>query len=99
MKTIQLDETRQDLISLINLARQEPLLLLTAGGEEFVIALADDFELEVEALRRNQEFQRFLDERAASNGKVPLSDVESEIDRSIADLETNQAPPRSSPPA
>jgi hypothetical protein len=95
MKTIQLDETRQDLISLIDLARQEPILLLTAGGEEFVIALADDFDLEVESLRRNQEFQRFLDQRAAATGKVPLSDVEAEIDRSIEDLEKNAALPRS----
>jgi hypothetical protein len=90
MKTIQLDDAPRDLMSLIDMARHEPLLLLTAGGEEFVVALADDFEREAESLRRNQEFQRFLDQRAASTCRTPLSDVEAEIDRSIAELEKNE---------
>jgi hypothetical protein len=87
VKTIQIDENSHDLASLINLARQESLLLLTAGGEEFVVALADDFEQDVESLRRNQEFRRFLDKRAACARTTPLSEVEAEIERSIGELE------------
>ena len=43
-----IEENSLDLPSLINLARNEPLLLLTADGEEFVVAAVDDFEQEVE---------------------------------------------------
>lgn len=98
MRTIHLDETPLELLSLINLARREPLLLLTAGGEEFVVALADDFDQEVESLRRSQAFQSFLDLRSASERKIPLSDVEAEIDQCIADLEKNDAPQASPAP-
>ena len=53
------------------MAQQEPVLLLTADGQEFVVSEADDFEHEVAALRASQAFQRFLDERSRSPG-LPL---------------------------
>jgi PHD/YefM family antitoxin component YafN of YafNO toxin-antitoxin module len=99
MKTINLEENQLDLPSVIDLARHEPLLILTAGGEEFVVAVADDFEQEVESLRRSQAFQSFLDQRSASTGRIPLSDVEAEIEQSIADLEKGDAVRSSHPVA
>ena len=69
MKTIRLDEVQLDLDSAINLAEQ-PLLLLTADGQEFFMTLADDFEQEVETLRQSQAFQR-LPRRTIS---VPAQD-------------------------
>jgi PHD/YefM family antitoxin component YafN of YafNO toxin-antitoxin module len=60
MKTIDLIEEKLNLEALLNLARKEPVVLLTADGKEFVLAEADDFEREVEALlsalprRKNQ---------------------------------------------
>jgi hypothetical protein len=84
MKTIHLDEANLDLDSAINLARQEPLLLLTADGQEFFLSLADDFEQEVESLRRSQAFQRFLDERSSASRRIPLEEVEAEIDQELA---------------
>jgi len=45
---------------------------------------ADDFEQEVEALRRSQAFQRFLDERSASPRRIPLEEIEAEIDQELA---------------
>jgi hypothetical protein len=87
VRTIELDGNNQELTSLINLAKEEPILLLTAAGEEFVIAPADDFDREVESLRGNQDFQRFLEERAASPRRIPLSEVEADIERKLAHLE------------
>ncbi len=84
MKTIDLDTTKLDLDSVIDLARQEPLLLLTADGQEFLMSLADDFEKEVESLRQSQTFQRFLDERSACSRRVPLEDVEAEIEQELS---------------
>ncbi len=84
MKTIDVSEGKVDLDSVINLARKEPLLLMTADGKEFFVALADDFEAEVESLRRSQTFQRFLDERLASPRRIPLARIEAEIDEELA---------------
>jgi len=84
MKTIHLGEVKIDLDSAISLARHEPLLLLTADGQEFFMALADTFEQEVESLRRSQSFQRFLDERSACPRRIPLENIEAEIEQELA---------------
>ena len=84
MKTIRLEEVQLDLDSAINLARNEPLLLLTADGQEFFMTLADNFEQEVETLRQSQDFQRFLDERSASPRRIPLEQIEAEIEQELA---------------
>ena len=81
MRTIHLDTTKVDLDSVIDLARQEPVLLVAADGQEFFLSLADDFEKEVESLRRSQGFQRFLDERSACSRRYPLEDIEAEIEQ------------------
>jgi hypothetical protein len=80
MKTIDLEKEKPDLEAVIKMARREPLLLMTSDGKEFCIAEADDFEKEVEALRASKAFQRFLDERSASTRKIPLEEIEAEIE-------------------
>jgi len=84
MKTVKVEEEKLDLQAAINLARKEPVVLLTADGKEFVLAEADDFEREVEALRGSQAFQRFLEERSKSVSRVSLEEIEAEIDKEIA---------------
>jgi len=84
MKTVKVEEEKLDLQAAIDLARKEPVVLLTADGKEFVLAEADDFEREVEALRGSQAFQRFLEERSKSASRVSLDKIEAEIDKEIA---------------
>lgn len=84
MKTIDLEKDKPDLASVIKIARREPVLLVTSDGREFCIAEADDFDKEVEALRRSQAFQRFLDERSKSTKRIPLEDIEEEIEKELA---------------
>jgi len=84
MRTINLTEEKLDLETLIDLARNEPVILLTADGKEFVLAEADDFDEEVAALRASPAFQRFLDERSRSGRRIPLEELEAEIDRELA---------------
>jgi len=88
MKTVNLENEKLDLEGVINLARQGPVLLLTPDGQEFCVAPADDFEKEVETLRKSQAFQRFLDERSACTRRVPLEEVEAEIDKQLAQGES-----------
>ena len=83
MKTVDLAKENIDLEAIINLARREPVLLLTSDGQEFCIAEADDFEAEVDALRKSQAFQRFLDERSACSRKIPLEEIEKQIQHDL----------------
>ena len=84
MKTVNFKDEKLDLETVINLARKETVVILTSDGKEFVIARADDFEQEVAALRNSQAFQRFLSERSQSVGRIPLEDIEAEIERELA---------------
>lgn len=81
MRTVNLEEERLDLAAAIDLARQEPVLLVASDGQEFLLAEADDFDEEVETLRGSPAFQRFLDERSRSPRRIPLEEIEAEIDR------------------
>lgn len=83
MKTIDLEKEKMDLAAVIKIARREPVLLVTPDGKEFCIAEADDFEKEVESLRGSQAFQRFLDQRSASTKRIPLEDIEAEIEKEL----------------
>ena len=85
MKTVNLEEGKLDLEEVINLARKGPLLLLAPDGKEFFISEADDFEREVEILRGSYAFQRFLDERSECTHRVPLEEIEKEIEKELAE--------------
>ncbi|HEX9654795.1 MAG TPA: hypothetical protein VGA99_13895 [bacterium] len=63
MKTIELSKKPIALEQLLEWASQENVLI-RRNGEEFILALVDDFEAEVESLRHNDEFIAFLDARA-----------------------------------
>jgi PHD/YefM family antitoxin component YafN of YafNO toxin-antitoxin module len=84
MKTVNLEDGKIDLAEAIDLARQEPLLLVTPTGQEFVLAEADDFDREVETLRNSVDFQHFLDERLQSPHRIALEEIEAEIDGELA---------------
>ena len=81
MKTIDLAQHKLDVEQILELARQGPVLLLTADGEEFCVAEADDFEREVEALRNSRAFQQFLDERSKDKRTLPLEELEKEWEK------------------
>jgi hypothetical protein len=51
--------------------------------QEFVLVEADDFDQEVETLRRSPAFQRFLDRRSRSTHRIPLEEVEAEIEQEL----------------
>jgi len=81
MKTVDVEKENPDLESVIALARKGPVLLLTPDGREFFVSEADDFDKEIEALRSSSSFQRLLDERSVSKHRIPLEEIEREIER------------------
>lgn len=84
MKTVNLEEEKIDLAEAIDLARQEPLLLVTSTGQEFLLAEADDFEREAEILRNSVDFQQFLNDRSRAPHRIPLEEIEAEIEGELA---------------
>jgi len=63
---------------------ERPERISSADAREFMLAEADDFDAEVEALRANQAFQEFLSQRALRRGGVALENVERELDALLA---------------
>jgi hypothetical protein len=83
MRTINLDQEKLNFDQLIRLARKEPLLILTADGGNYILSQADDFEQEVQLLRNSKSFQKFLDERSNCKVRIPLSEIENEIEQEL----------------
>ena len=83
MRTIDLTDERPDLNEIIAIASDEPVILLTPDGREFFVSEADDFDKEVDSLRASAAFQRFLDERSQSKLRIPLDEMEIEINREL----------------
>ena len=83
MKTINLQQEPLTLSQLFEVAQAEPILLLTTDGQEFILSQADRFEQEVEALRNSQRFQAFLDERMGCQTRIPLEELEQEVEEEL----------------
>jgi len=75
MKTIDLTANHTSLADLLDVARQESVVLRSTDGEEFFLALIDDFDKEVEVLRNNKKFLEFLDTRGAEAETISLEEV------------------------
>jgi hypothetical protein len=85
MNVIDLTQQRLDILPALELAHNDPLILIAPDGREYVLAEADDFDHEVELLRSSTAFQEFLDERlAAKHHRRPLTDVLRDIEAEIA---------------
>jgi hypothetical protein len=85
MKTVNLQEDKPGLEEVINLAGKGPVLLLTVDGKESLLSEADDFEEEAAALRASPSFRRFLDERSECKSRIPLEEIEKEIEKELAE--------------
>jgi hypothetical protein len=79
MKIIELDASSVLLDELLEMARQETVILKRADNERFVLSLVDEFDLEVELLRNNPEFMAYLDELFKQEATIPLEDIEKEL--------------------
>jgi hypothetical protein len=80
MRTIDLTDETMDIKAIIAIASDEPVILVTPDGREFFVSEADDFDAEVNTHRASEAFQRLLDERSQSKRRIPLAEIETEID-------------------
>jgi hypothetical protein len=75
MKTIELPSPALSVQELLAMAHDEPVILRTADGEEYVIGAVGDFQREVELMRANPAFMRLLDERARELADISLDSL------------------------
>lgn len=79
MKTIDLSSTSVSVAELLDLARNDSLLVKTERGDSFVVSPTDEFATEVELLRRNHTFMTMLDKFKEEKDLIPLDRVEKEL--------------------
>jgi len=79
MKTIKLSAHSPSVADLLSMAREEGVLVTTEDGDSFFVSLADDFDTEVQLLRRNHTFLTMLDELKREEQTIPLEDAEKNL--------------------
>ncbi len=79
MKTVNLSNGKPSVQELFDLARTEGVLICEDNGDKFLLSLADDFETEVELLRRSDKFLAFLEGRFNSTQTTPIEQVEAKL--------------------
>ena len=79
MKTISIPTESTEIQRLIELARQEDLLLQLADGTAFMLTLVDDFDEEIMRTRRNERLMALLESRARQSKTVSLDQVKQQL--------------------
>lgn len=79
MKIIELKGVQLTLDEVMELAKSEAVVLRKANGELFALASVDDFEVEVELLRKNAEFMAFLKELSQEKATISLKSLRTEL--------------------
>ncbi|MCU0543065.1 MAG: hypothetical protein MUE44_12970 [Oscillatoriaceae cyanobacterium Prado104] len=78
MKIIEL-QSGQTLDEAIALAKGEPVVLRQPDGKMFALAPVDDFEIEVELLKKNAEFMAFLKNLSQEKATISLRSLREEL--------------------
>lgn len=76
MKSVDLRKEPAALPQILHLAETDSVLVIDYEGHEFIVAQADDFDTEVEALRNSTSFQLFLDQRMSQQKRISIEEIE-----------------------
>lgn len=100
MKTVTISSRSKAIKGLLDLAKQEDLVLRTPDGDEFMLSVIDDFEHETAQQRRSKKLMAFLDKRfreARQEKGIPLKEVERQLglNSHVAKVPRPQTGPRS----
>lgn len=79
MKTIHVSADQSAVLALLEQAGDENVLLQTPEGRAFVLAEVDDFEREIELVRRNEELMNFLAARSQEKKRFTLQEVREKL--------------------
>ncbi len=79
MRIVELENEQLTLDEVITLAKSEAIVLRNPDGKMFALAPVDDFDVEVELLKKNPEFMSFLKELSQENATISLKSLRTEL--------------------
>ena len=79
MKVIELEHAHPTVDELIRLAKKELVVLRRPDGSVFALSQVDDFDVEVELLKNNPEFLKFLKQLSKEKATITLEDLRKEL--------------------
>jgi hypothetical protein len=79
MKVIELNQNHPTLDEVIGMAERELVVLRKPDGSVFALSSVDDFDLEVELLKRNPEFMKLMERLSAERASISLEDLRKEL--------------------
>jgi hypothetical protein len=80
VKVIEPAEKEPTLDEVVDLAKDELVVLRRPDGSLFAVAPVDDFDVEVELLKNNPEFMTFLKQLSQEEATISLQDLRKELD-------------------
>jgi hypothetical protein len=80
VKLIELAEKEPTLDEVVDLAKDELVILRRPDGSLFAVAPVDDFDVEVELLKNNSEFMAFLKQLSQEEATISLQDLRRELE-------------------
>lgn len=79
MKIIELEIEQLTLDQVMTLAKNEAIVLRQSDGKLFALAPVDDFEVEVELLKKNTELMEFLKSLSQEEATISLQSLREEL--------------------
>ena len=79
MKIIELGQSQPTLDEVIGFAKEELVVLRYPDGSVFALSQVDDFDGEVELLKKNPEFKAFLRQLSQEEAKISLESLRQEL--------------------
>lgn len=79
MKVIELEQAHPTVDELIGFAKEELVVLGKPDGSVYALSRVDDFAVEVELLKNNVEFMKFLQELSQEKATISLKDLRQEL--------------------
>lgn len=79
MRVVELKDGQLTLDEVMSLAQSEAIVLRNPNGQLFALAPVDDFDVEVELLKKNPEFMAFLEELSQEKATVSLKSLRAEL--------------------
>ena len=79
MKTIDLEENNPTLNEVITMANKDVVFLRNSLGKMFAVSAVDEFHVEVEILKNNEEFMAFLRSLSQEESFTSLKDLRDDL--------------------
>jgi len=82
MITLDLRQKAITIEELLQLASEDPVLIVNRDGSEFLLETADAFDREATQLAQSAKFMSFLAERSRESGSIPLEAIDRRLSES-----------------